>query len=64
MILVFTNSPNISRLKDDSGGIITSAKEVMYSFLFVCWLVCKQDYIKTVEWVSAKLGWRMGLTPE
>ena len=27
-------------------------------------LVCQQDYTKTTEWISTKLGWRMGLGPE
>lgn len=27
--------------------------------LLVGWLVCQQAYIKTVEWISTKLGWRM-----
>ena len=27
-------------------------------------LVCQQDYTKTAEWISMKLGWRLGLDPE
>ena len=32
--------------------------------LFVVWLVCQQDYTKSTEQISRKLGWRMGLGPE
>ena len=34
---------------------------------FVCvfgWLVCQQDYTKTIAQISTKLGWKMGLGPE
>lgn len=31
---------------------------------FVNWLVCDQDYIKTEELISTKLGWKMGIVPE
>ena len=30
----------------------------------VCWVVCQQDFTKTTERISKKLGWRMGLGPE
>ena len=30
----------------------------------ICWLVRQEDYAKTTEWSSMKLGWRMGLGPE
>lgn len=34
--------------------------------LFLCWSVgfCRQDYTKSVELISMKLGQRMGLGPE
>ena len=38
--------------------------EVMFSPVSVCWLVCQQDYTKTTENISRKLGWRTGLDPE
>lgn len=31
--------------------------------LFLYWSVCQQDYTKTAEWVSKKLGWRLGPSP-
>ena len=31
---------------------------------FVGWLVCVQDYTKTTEHISMKLGWRMCLGPK
>ena len=31
---------------------------------FVCLLVCQQDYTKTTDQISMKLGWMMGLGPE
>ena len=30
----------------------------------VCLLDCQQDYTKTTEWISMKLGWKMGRGPE
>lgn len=32
--------------------------------LLVSWLVCNQDYTKTTEWISTKLGWRTDLGQE
>ena len=32
--------------------------------LLVCWVVCQQDYTKTIERLSMKLGWRVDLSPE
>ena len=29
-----------------------------------CWLVCQQDYKKTIKHVSTKLGWKMGVGQE
>lgn len=40
--------------------------KVGYDFYVCCpfVLVCRQDYIKTTQWISTKLDWRMGLGPE
>ena len=32
--------------------------------LSVCLFVCRQDYIKSTEQISTRLGWRMSLGPE
>lgn len=41
-------------------------KKVIFSqlCLFVGRLVCRQDYTKTSQQISTKLGWTMGLVPE
>lgn len=45
-----------------------SAKDAMFLSTSVCWpvglLVCHQDYMKTSQQISTKLGWKMGLVPE
>lgn len=44
--------------------VFTSTKEVMF-FTCVCsWLVCHQNYTKTIKWITTKLGWRIILGPE
>ena len=43
---------------------ITSTNKVFLSPVFICWLVCQQDFTKTAEQISIKLGWRLGLCPE
>ena len=42
---------------------ITTAKEVMFS-MSICWLDCQQDYTKTTEQISTKLGWGTSLGPQ
>ena len=32
--------------------------------MFIGWLDCRQDYMKNIQHISTKLGWRMGLGPE
>lgn len=36
----------------------------MFQPVFVCWLVCQEDYTKTTEGISTKLGWKMGVSQE
>lgn len=44
--------------------LITMSKEVMFSPMYVCWMLCQQDYTTTAEQISTKLGWRPSLGPE
>lgn len=36
---------------------------LVYTYIFVCWLVCQQDYTKATEWIWSKPGWRTGPSP-
>lgn len=40
------------------GPFSTSAKEVIFSLVSVCLLVCQQDYTNTTERISSNCGWR------
>lgn len=44
--------------------LIASAKEVKFSTMSICWLVCELDYTKTTERTSAKFGLRKCLGPD
>ena len=58
------NNLNSSYTFHDSPSFLIFIKELMFSLRSVCGLVCQQDYTKTAEQSSFKLGWRMGLGTE
>ena len=39
------------------GIVITSAKELVFSYVNFCLLGCQQDYTKNTEQISMNLGW-------